>query len=98
MIEDSAIDLKSNVYIPENVLFRKLDRESVLLNLDDEIYYGLDEVGTDILVALQNAESIETAHARLLNDYDVDSGRLQTDLFKFVKELLEHNLLSVSIS
>ena len=94
--EDSAIDLKSKVYIPESVLFRKLEGESVLLNLDNEIYYGLDEVGTDILVALQSSESIETAHARLLNEYDVDSGRLQADLFKFVKELLEHNLLSVS--
>ena len=33
------------VHVPERVLVRKLDRESVLLNLDSETYFGLDAVG-----------------------------------------------------
>jgi hypothetical protein len=96
IIEGQSFDFESKVLIPESVLFRELDGESVLLNLDNEIYYSLDAVGTEFLATLQSSESIETAHARLLNEYDVDSGRLQADLFEFVKELLEHNLLSVS--
>lgn len=95
-VERPAFDLKSKVHIPESVLFRKLEGESVLLNLDNEIYYSLDEVGTDFLATLQLSESIETAHAQLLNEYDVDSERLQLDLFELVKELMEHSLISIS--
>jgi hypothetical protein len=90
------IDLNSKVYVSENVLFRKLEEESVLLNLDDEMYYGLDEVGTSMWVALESSESINLAYKQLLAKYDVDSDRLQADLIELLGNLLEHKLIIVS--
>ncbi len=34
--------------IPDEVIFRELDGEAVILNLDTGIYFGLDAVGTRI--------------------------------------------------
>lgn len=33
------------IVAPENVLVRELSGQAVLLNLDSEIYFGLDEIG-----------------------------------------------------
>lgn len=93
---EPPVDLNRKVYIPESVLFRKLEGEAVLLNLDNEMYYGLDEVGTRMWVALETSESIDAAYAQLLTEYDVDSDQLQADLIELVRNLLEHKLISFS--
>ena len=95
-LEELSIDLNSKVYVPESVLFRKLEGEAVLLNLDSEMYYGLDEVGTRMWVALESSDSIDAACTQLLTKYDVDSDRLQADLIELVRDLLEHKLISFS--
>ena len=95
-ITNQPIDINSKVSISDSVLFRKLDEESVLLNLDNEMYYGLDKVGTSMWVALESSESISLAHRQLLAEYDVDSDQHQSDLIELVRSLLEHKLIIVS--
>lgn len=90
------VDLNSRFYVPENVLFRKLEDESILLNLDSEMYYGLDEVGTRMWVAVETSESLDAAYTQLLTEYDVDSEQLLTDLVELVRDLLDQNLISFS--
>ncbi|MFN2117750.1 MAG: PqqD family protein [Candidatus Promineifilaceae bacterium] len=91
-----SMDLTSKVFIPDNVLFRKLEEESILLNLDDEMYYGLDEIGTHMLVALESSESINAASSQLLTEFNVDSDQLREDLLELIVKLLEHKLIIVS--
>jgi len=40
------INFSDKITVPDTVLFRELDGESVLLNLKTESYLGLDDVGT----------------------------------------------------
>jgi hypothetical protein len=65
----------------------------VILNLDSERYYGLDNVGTRFLSVLTTSESIETAYERLQNEYDVDPKVLRTDLLALIENLLDQGLL-----
>ena len=95
-ITNQPIDLNSKVSTSDSVLFRKLDEESVLLNLDNEMYYGLDKVGTSMWLALESSDSISLAHSQLLAEYDVDSDQLQSDLIELIENLLEHKLIIVS--
>ena len=44
-----SISFSDRVKIPDDVLISKLQEESVILNLDSERYYGLDDVGTRFL-------------------------------------------------
>ena len=57
---------------PANVLVRILDRESVLLNLETEQYFGLDETGTRMWQLVTGSPSIEAAYQELLAEFDVE--------------------------
>jgi hypothetical protein len=66
--------------VPDGVLFRKLADESVILSLDAETYFGLDEVGTRTWELLAAAPNLQAAFETLCAEYDVDSGQLRRDL------------------
>ena len=77
----------------DSVLIRELEGEAVLLNLDNETYYGLDEVGTRMWAVLATSPSIAAAHAALLEEYDVAPDRLESDLRVWIGQLVENGLL-----
>jgi hypothetical protein len=81
--------------VPPAVLLRELDGESVLLNLDSERYYGLDEVGTRIWKAVTSSSTIGAAHEALVAEYDVTPDRLAADMRSLLKDLVAHGLLAV---
>ncbi len=78
-----------------NVLVRELHGESVLLNLDSESYFGLDDVGTGIWRALTSSPSIDAACQALLGEYDVEPQRLRADLERFIEQLSTAGLIDV---
>jgi len=78
---------------PEHVMFRELDGEAVLLNLQNEMYYGLDEVGTRMWQLLTTSESVQAAMDKMLQEFDVTPEILEQDFAKMIKELQEHGLL-----
>jgi Coenzyme PQQ synthesis protein D (PqqD) len=90
------ISFSDRVKIPDDVLISKLQEESVILNLDNERYYGLDDVGTRFLSVLTTSESIEAAYETLLLEYDVDGEMLRQDLLKLVEQLVDQGIVHVS--
>lgn len=84
------------VKIPDGVLISKLQEESVILNLDSERYYGLDDVGTRILTVLTTSESIEAAYETLVKEYNIDAQVLRRDLLELVEQLVEQGLIKIS--
>ena len=91
-----SISFSDRVKIPDDVLISKLQEESVILNLDSERYFGLDDVGTRILSVLTTSDSIEAAYQRLVEVYDVDGQALRLDLLELVENLLTHGILQIS--
>ena len=79
--------------MPDDVLISNLQQESVILNLDSECYYGLDDVGTRFLTVLTNSESIEAAYEKLASEYDVDNQILRQDLLALVEDLVNQGIL-----
>jgi hypothetical protein len=90
-----SISFSDRVKIPDDVLISKLQEESVILNLDNERYYGLDNVGTRMLSVLSTSNSIEAAYNELLEEYDVESEVLRHDLLALVEKLLEQGLVKI---
>ena len=90
---DKPISFASKVTAPDNVLFRELEGEAVLLNLDNETYYGLDDVGTRMWAVVTTAPSIADVYAALLQEFDVAPDQLESDLRAWLDELLENGLL-----
>ena len=88
-----TISFSDRVTIPDDVLISQLQEESVILNLDSERYFGLDDVGTRFLSVLTTSESIEAAYERLRGEYDVDPQVLRNDLLSLVNSLIDQGLL-----
>jgi hypothetical protein len=88
-----TISFSDRVTVPDDVLISHLQDEAVILNLDSERYFGLDDVGTRFLSVLTTSETIETAYERLRGEYDVDPQILRTDLLALVENLVDQGLL-----
>ena len=69
--------------------------EAVLLNLNTELYLGLDEVGTRMWILLKDSASIQDAFDALVREYEVEQDRLRQDLDEFLGKLLEHGLIEI---
>jgi hypothetical protein len=84
-----------SVRVPEHVLMRVVDGELVVLNLDNEHYYGLDEVGTAMWEALTTAPTVSDAIRDLLATYDVDEQTLTRDVENLLEDLRARGLVEV---
>jgi Coenzyme PQQ synthesis protein D (PqqD) len=78
-----------------HVLVRFLDQESVLLNLEPEQYFGLDETGTRMWQLLTDSPSIDAAYQELLAEFDVEPELLRSNLTELLGRLVESGLLQV---
>ncbi|MEP6958271.1 MAG: PqqD family protein [Nitrospirota bacterium] len=82
------------LHIADNVVFRDVAGESVLLNLGTGTYFGLDAVGTRLWHLITEHGSTALAIDTLLAEYDVDALRLQKDLEALTDQLLAKGLLT----
>ncbi|MCK5432982.1 MAG: PqqD family protein [Gammaproteobacteria bacterium] len=89
------IPLSSSISISSEVLAQEVDNETVLLDLQSESYFGLDEVGTRIWQLLQEHKQLQKVFDILLEEYDVDAKQLENDLNELLEKLLDANLINV---
>ncbi|HEV8189339.1 MAG TPA: PqqD family protein [Pyrinomonadaceae bacterium] len=88
-----TVSFTDRVAVPEGVLISHLQEESVILNLESERYFGLDDVGTRFLTVLTTSESLEAAYETLSSEYEVDPQVLRQDLLALVEKLVDQGLL-----
>jgi len=90
------ITLNDRMVQPAHVLVRFLDKEAVLLNVDTEKYFGLDETGTRMWQLVTAAPKIEVAYQQLLDEYDVQPELLRDNLSELLDRLVENGLLQIA--
>ncbi len=74
----------------------QLGEEVVILGLDSNRYFGLDEVGATVWNLLKEPRSVTSIRNRLLEEYDVDPQVCQQDLIALLQELAEHQLIEIT--
>lgn len=83
------------VVAAQNLVSADLEREAVILNLKDGVYYGLDPVGARIWHLIQQPLSVTEIIETLLEEYEVDLQRLSYDLLGLLKEMAAKGLIEV---
>ncbi len=83
---------KPSFEIPPTVLFREVDQQMVLLNIETEQYFGLNQVGADIVTRLTTLP-FASAFSALTRDYEVDPEILRRDTDNLVESLVKAGLL-----
>jgi Coenzyme PQQ synthesis protein D (PqqD) len=89
------LTLNQSISIKPDVLVQELQGEIVLLNLESEEYFGLDDVGSQMWLTLKDTGSIQVAFDRLLEQYDVEPAQLQADFLELIEKWLHHELLEI---
>ena len=89
------VSIATRFSVPQHVLVRFMDRESVLLNLETERYFGLDETGTRIWQVVTSAPNVEAAMHKLLDEFDVEPELLRGNMTELLGRLVENGLLTL---
>jgi Coenzyme PQQ synthesis protein D (PqqD) len=90
-----TFSFSDRVEVPKYVLENYLENELVLLNLQAEFYYGLDEIGTRMWKVLTTASSIDDAYVQLLTEFDVEPELLRLDLSRLLRQLFGKGLIRI---
>ena len=88
-----AFSSPGRIRVSPDILFQELDDEAVLLNLVDDQYYGLDDIGTRMWQLLEAHGEVETVISHLLAEYDVEEAVLRQDLAELIEQLTAANLV-----
>ena len=77
-----------------SVITRELSGETVLLNLESGVYYGLDVVATRVWQLLIQGRTIAGVCEAMADEYDVALEVLRDDVTRLVGELRERGIVT----
>jgi hypothetical protein len=83
------------VVVPESILVRELSGEAVLLSLESEMYFGLDEIGYRMWTLLTTSDSVGAAYEQLLTEYEVEPEELWESLDTLIAQCKDKGLLQL---
>jgi len=81
------LNLNQTIILSPEVISQEVSGETVLLDLESENYFGLDEVGTRIWQLIKETNDLQAIYQPLLAEYDVSEERLQQDLDTLLAEI-----------
>lgn len=71
----------------------QVDGEEIILNLEDGVYYGLNEVGAKVWELIQEEKHVSDVCRQIQEEYDVDEETCRTDVVRLIEELREIGLV-----
>jgi hypothetical protein len=83
----------NKIKIAEDVVFRELSGELVILSLSSGEYFGLDAIGTKVWKLLLDGSSVEKVVDTLVLEFDIDRETLRSDVDALVKQLVDRGLI-----
>lgn len=83
----AEISMQTIVVAVSDQVSCRLDEETVLLELRNGNYYGLNSVGTVIWEMIQQPKSVEAVCSAIQEQYSVDSETCSRDVLRVIEEL-----------
>lgn len=78
----------------ENLVLEEIDDEVVILDLQNNVYFGLNEVGKFVWRGLEADQTIAEIIDDLLAEFEVEREVVSADVREFVADALENELVS----
>ena len=72
-----------------------LDGEVVILNLKDDIYYGLDPIGGRIWNLIQKPIRFVDILQTLIEEYEIEYKQCNEDVLALLEDMLSKNLIEI---
>lgn len=88
-----SVSLESMFVRSKSTMFRDLDGEAVILDLDSGTYFGLNAVGTRIWQLIEQHGRLKAVLDELCREYDAEPDELERDLLELVARLSDARLV-----
>ena len=85
----------TRIVVSRDQVSTTLSGETVILQMRDGTYYGLDAVGTRIWSLIKEPITLAEISATVEREYEVDGPRAMTDLIALVGDLFERGLIEI---
>ena len=85
-----------NFQVAEDILYRRVENEAILLHIPAGIYYSLSETSLPFWEALQNQQPLLPVVEQIIREYEVDKCQVMQDLRIFLENLSHYGLIFVS--
>jgi hypothetical protein len=82
--------------VSDQLLSTQLGSEAVILNLRSGVYFGLDPVGARVWDLIQKPITVAHLRATLLDEFEVDAARLNSDLTDLLGNMQAEGLVRVT--
>ena len=92
------MNLKQSVTLSPDALHQEVAGETVILDLNSETYFGLDEVGTRIWQLLGEQAQLRPVFDILLQEYEVEAAELEQDLEDLLTRMQAAGLIEMAAS
>jgi hypothetical protein len=89
------LTLDDTLLFPDIVSFTFVDEDAVLLNMQTNQYYLLDEVGARLWGLLRDGKSLRESYRALLEEYEVEPATLEQDVLELLEKLKEQGLVEI---
>ena len=89
------MNLNQKVSISEKVFAQEVDEEMVLLDMNSENYFGLDETASAIWQHLSETGSLQETYDALLQEYEIEPAQLESDIDTFIQTLVDAGLVQL---
>jgi hypothetical protein len=81
--------------LSEQVNWRDIKGETVILNIESGVFYTLNDVGRFIWELIAEGHNFESITSQIINRFEVSPEQSRDDAEKFITRLVEENVLTI---
>ncbi|MDY6793198.1 MAG: PqqD family protein [Thermodesulfobacteriota bacterium] len=81
----------------ENIAWRNVNDEIVILNLKSGEYFTLNDVAQCIWKAITDEKSVEEIKVKIIDEYDVSHEKADREIEDFISSMIEQRLLHKTV-
>ena len=96
MCPSSALSDQTRIVVSKDQVSCDLQGEAAILNLQNGVYYGLDPVGARVWNLIQQSKTFAEVRQAVLQEYEVEPDRLDSDLRELLDQLKEQGLIEIT--
>ena len=88
------MDLDTKLSIPPQVMSRLVEDETVVLDLESGMYFGIEGTGKRIWELVAEGHSLREIVGIIIAEYEADEADVERDVLSFTNELVDRGLLT----
>ena len=89
-------DKSTRFTLSSDARHRSIDGEGIIVRQDDGEVIVINEIGTNLVEKVKNGDCIKDMIDAISNDYEVGGADLEKDVFEYLIELHDLNIIVVA--